>query len=570
MAEVTAVRKDGSHLLVRWHSTHFTAASGETLISVAFTDITAQKRIEDNARLLDYNLQLVLDNTDEPLALIDDQFRLITFNKAAETAFQLLHEGHLKNGDNVLEIIAASERSPIQSLFEAVLRGEPQEVLRKHSLPDGSILVYRTRLRPLFKGASAIGIILNAKDVTRKFLAEEALRKSNERFQRAAEASYDIIWEHDMDSDCITFTENFARLLGYSGCTELSSDEFLQQVVHPDDATHVASKAIAFLESTETHLFYPVHRLRKKDGSVIYVEAHAIASRDEQGRAYRLTGVTRDITAQHLMETRLTESNRRYELAAGASIDLVYEVDIASGRVIYNDVINSFYGYGQGELDNVHTTIALVHPDDQPMLRQALAEAEAERKNLLQIPTLRLLKKDGSVVVAELTSLIIRNERGQPVKRIGSVRDISWRYAMEQELRKSKERFELAAGVSYDLIWERDFATQAFYYNDTITSFYGYSAHELMDPDAVFARFPHPDDRAWLSELVVAFLQGTDNYLSYPVHRLLKGDGSIVWVEANAQLIRNETGALCLRGLPRSAGAVADGKQLHGASEKTL
>ncbi|RYD89227.1 MAG: PAS domain S-box protein, partial [Sphingobacteriales bacterium] len=325
VAEVTAVRKDGSHFIVRCQSNRFVAAGGETLVSVAFADITAQKRIEDTARLLDYNLQLVLDNTDEPLALIDGQFRLITFNKAAVVAFQMLHKGALKNGDDVLESIAPSGRSYIRALFEAVLRGEPQEVLRKHALPDGSVVVYRTRLRPLFKEATAIGIILNAKDVTRKFLAEEALRKSNERFQRAAEASYDIIWEHDMPSNRIMFTESFERLLGYTGCTEWNAEDFLQHVVHPDDAAQVASKAIAFVESTGMHLFYPVHRLRKKDGSFIYVEANAIASRDAAGHAYRLTGVTRDITAQHLMEMRLTESNRRYELAAGASIDLVYE-----------------------------------------------------------------------------------------------------------------------------------------------------------------------------------------------------------------------------------------------------
>ncbi|RYZ17266.1 MAG: PAS domain S-box protein, partial [Chitinophagaceae bacterium] len=484
LAEVTGLRKDGAQFPVRWQSSRFAGPGGEPLISVAFTDLSDQKRIEHNARLLDYNLQLVLDNSDEGLVLMDTQYQFITFNKAAETAFRLLHGASPHIGENIFSLLGPNDVVQLQSLFRSVLAGKHHEVRRKHNLPDGSIRVFLTIMRPLFKEGVVIGIILNSKDITRKFQAQEALRLSNERFERAAAASYDIIWEHDLLADRLTLTENFSRLLGYKGSLEMASEEYIMRVVHPDDRALVRSLGLAFVEGHDTHLYYPVHRLLKKEGGFIYAEANAVASRDEGGKAYRLTGVTRDITKQHLMERELRESNRRYELAARASFDLVYEVDLETGAVVYNDVITSFYGFGPGELNSVQNNGKLIHPEDRVLMRQALEAAEAAPNNLLQMPLLRLLKKDGTIVYTELISLIVRNEDGRPVKRIGSARDISWRHAMEQELRKSKERFELAANASYDLIWERDFISESFYYNETFTTFYGYSARELQDPDA--------------------------------------------------------------------------------------
>lgn len=492
-----------------------------------------------------------LASTDESIALLDTDLRVTHFNDAAEAAFLTLHNNQLEKGRSIFDTVREQDKVMLRSLFAEVLGGSQHTLQRQHDLPNGQRYVFSNRLRPLVRKGAVEGVIIHSRDVTAQYEVEQRLRESNERFTRAANASYDMVWEHDLRQHRIALSEQYARQLGYTE-TEVDSLAFSAEVIHPDDVEGIRQKVLSFLASKRTHLYYPVHRLRKCNGDYIYVEGHAIVSRDAAGEPYLLTGVTRDVTSRYMMEQKLRDSNRRYELAAHASVDLVFEANVQTGELIHNDIITSVYGFETRELSVTEKSARLIHPEDRALYADAISAALAANETHVHVPLLRLCKKNGDVVYTEVKALLIRDDQGRLLKRVGTARDISWRHRMEQDLYESRQRFERAVEASFDMLWEADLRHDSTYFNARFYSHMGYTPGEIVTRDDFFGKLLHPADQTLMEQELGGFLAGTATFLTLPVYRMRKKDGSFIYAEARVRLTRDDEGRpLLLTGVTR-------------------
>jgi diguanylate cyclase (GGDEF)-like protein/PAS domain S-box-containing protein len=151
-------------------------------------------------------------------------------------------------------------------------------------------------------------ILVMVRDITRRKTSERALRESEERYALAAQGANDGLWDWNLRSNEIIFSNRWKGMLGY-GDDEVANrpEEWLNRI-HGDDADRVRMEVDAHLEGKSPH-FQSEYRIMCKDGSYRWMLSRGIALRDGQGNSYRMAGSQTDITeGKRLAEQLLQEA----------------------------------------------------------------------------------------------------------------------------------------------------------------------------------------------------------------------------------------------------------------------
>jgi diguanylate cyclase (GGDEF)-like protein/PAS domain S-box-containing protein len=138
-------------------------------------------------------------------------------------------------------------------------------------------------------------ILVMVRDIAERKRAERALRESEERYALAARGANDGLWDWDLRTNEIHFSNRWKGMLGY-GDDEVGNrpEEWLNRI-HPDDADRVRMEINAHLEGKGPH-FQSEYRITCKDGSYRWMLSRGIALSDSQGNAYRMAGSQTDVT----------------------------------------------------------------------------------------------------------------------------------------------------------------------------------------------------------------------------------------------------------------------------------
>jgi len=137
--------------------------------------------------------------------------------------------------------------------------------------------------------------------------AEEALRESEERYALAVQGANDGLWDWDLRSDQIYFSPRYAAMLGWQSDHQPSSAADWFATIHSEDLPIVQEAITAHLEGGTPH-FTIEYRSRHRDGSYRWIQARALAIRDQAGRPYRMAGSLTDITGRKRVEEELAYS----------------------------------------------------------------------------------------------------------------------------------------------------------------------------------------------------------------------------------------------------------------------
>jgi PAS domain S-box-containing protein len=162
--------------------------------------------------------------------------------------------------------------------------------------------------RPLGRRASN-------RDITRQKLAEEELRKSEERLQLAIAAADVGTFEFDIVNNRLTWDETMCRFYGIAPDKFGGNHEAWVERIHPEDLPQVLEAVQRALRNEGK--FKPEFRIVWPDGSIHWIKADARIERDSEGRALRVTGASMDITADKLLVEAAEAASRAKSLFIG-------------------------------------------------------------------------------------------------------------------------------------------------------------------------------------------------------------------------------------------------------------
>lgn len=135
---------------------------------------------------------------------------------------------------------------------------------------------------------------------------EQSLAASEERFDLAVRGTDAGIWDWDLRTNQVYFSERWKSMLGYR------PEEIEHRFTEWDSRLHPADRALAHQTihdylSGRSAEYELEHRLRHKDGSYRWILARGAAVRDRQGRPYRMVGSHLDVTERRRLEAALAQ-----------------------------------------------------------------------------------------------------------------------------------------------------------------------------------------------------------------------------------------------------------------------
>ncbi len=187
--------------------------------------------------------------------------------------------------------------------------------------------------------------------------------------------------------------------------------------------------------------------------------------------------------------------------------------------------------------------VGLAHPEDAAATRAWLRAGLTGRAEA----TFRVVHADGSWRCVEVLSAPLA-EADAGARVIVEARDVTERRRTEDALRRSEERYTLAARGADDGIWDWDLVADRIDYSPRWKAMVGAEEDQVTDRPSEWFDRVHPEDLDALKADIAAHL-GEESTRFHSEHRLLGRDGSHVWVLSRAAAVRDEKGrALRLTG----------------------
>ncbi|MCB0361051.1 MAG: PAS domain-containing protein, partial [Bdellovibrionales bacterium] len=215
--------------------------------------------------------------------------------------------GYALSLDETFSFYAPEDRQQLEGAFNrCVADGTPYDLTLPFLGAKGTRRWVRASGRAVYRADGTLERIAGAfKDVTYYREAQERIEIETERADLAIEGAAMGVWDWNVETGEVIYSERWASMLGYS-LDELSTDfSAFSSLVHPDDLAGVSQAVENYFRGTISD--YEVElRMHAKDGSWkwIYSRGKAV-SRDKSGRPRRMVGVHLDITPMKEVQQEL-------------------------------------------------------------------------------------------------------------------------------------------------------------------------------------------------------------------------------------------------------------------------
>jgi len=439
--------KDGRLIDVEFVSTVYQVNRDEKVIQCIVRDITERKRAEDVLRKSEERFRALIETTSDWVWEVDkDGFYTYASPKVKDL---LGYEPEEVLGKRPFDLMLPDEVDRIAKLFWDIVEShKPFAGLQNINLhKDGRRIVLETSGVPIFDaGMNLVGYRGIDRDITRRKLAEDALRKSEEKYRRIVDTANEGIWILDADYQAIFANARLAEMLGYLVEEIIGHrfDSFLFDEDLPDHKMRLDARRRGVAEHYE-------RRFRHKDGHAVWTLISATPIFDSEHRFQGAFAMFTDITDRKQAEEALRESMRRYDLVVEASGQVVYEYIVPTGQIIWGRSIEKVLGYSMEEISGgFNQWLDLLHPDDR---RATLDMLDAAQKALTYWDTqYRMRHNDGHYVWIRDRGFFLPDEQNKTNIQLGMLEDITERKLAEEALRESEGIFRVLFNQSYHLM----------------------------------------------------------------------------------------------------------------------
>lgn len=381
-------------------------------------------------------------------------------------------------------------------------------------------------------------------DVTDKAKAEQELIESNERYKLVTQATSDVVWDWDLSSDKILFSENFENVFGWPLPTDrrFSLEALVENVRKEDTDALLKKRNDAIQDPTCTNWTDDIV-FRKADGSYAFVQDKGYILRDENGKAYRAIGALRDVTEEVKKEKALIASNERFELVAQATSEVLWEADFINKRTYVSPLFKNVFGFDVDEANYFRKWPDYIHPDDRDnvlaIFQKALNDVHCDK----WYAECRHRKADDTYAHIINHYIIIRNENGEVTKLVGAIKDITSRKITDEEILRTNERFHFATSATSDIIWDYDIKNGNVIWSDNYQRIMGWQLpdNRCLAIEGCLQKF-HPDDHDAVALKMLNTINDSTKDIWEDEFRYQKSDGTYAYVIDRGFIIRDKDG----------------------------
>ncbi|RLM82226.1 PAS domain S-box protein, partial [Halobellus sp. Atlit-38R] len=182
----------------------------------------------------------------------------------------------------------------------------------------------------------------------------------------------------------------------------------------------------------------------------------------DEGSVTRIVGLARDVTEQRERERTVQRIKDRLELAVEGANPGVWDWDMTTDEVEFNDQWAEMLGYSLDEIEpHLDAWERRVHPDDLPAVEDALsAHVDGETEYYDAEHRMRTASGEWKWI-RDIGKVVERDEDGGPVRAVGIHLDVDEQKRREEELRRTRrliERTQESASIGW---WEVDLVDES-------------------------------------------------------------------------------------------------------------
>lgn len=361
-----------------------------------------------------------------------------------------------------------------------------------------------------------------------------------ERFRLVARATNDAVWDWELTSGRVRWSEALERSYGHSlNSTESTGDWWMSQI-HPADRERIVASIHGVIQSSDS-VWTDEYRFLRADGSYAEILDRGQVIRDGTGRALRMIGAMLDLTQMRLAEAALRKSEERFRTimesieAAFAIVQVKFDEQDLPIDYRFVEVNPAFESQAGVDLRGKWVT------EFAPELEQSWFELYGK------------VAKTGEPASFENYAQAfgrwfdVRAVRvGDPAHRQIAIifNDITERRNAQERLRKSEllardsaERVQLALAAGAIIgTWHWDLPNDRFTVDEAFANAFGLDpelGHDGLSLEQV-AETVHPDDRAGLMDAINEVIARGGAYAHQ--YRVRRANGRYYWIEANGRV----------------------------------
>jgi PAS domain S-box-containing protein len=337
--------------------------------------------------------------------------------------------------------MARQQRPEVPFLF---LSGTIGEEMAVEALKNGATdYVLKDRMSRL--PASVQRAVREAEDSKSRRRMEEELRKSEERFQLAARATNDVVWDWNLLTNETWRNENFQKLFGYTAEEiEPRVDFWRERIDHGHKSRVMAHLYESIRSGQET--WSDEYGFLRADGSTAYILDRGYIIRDRNNQPVRMIGAMTDLTQRKQAEEQIRAQAALLDKAQ----DAICLTDMSQKILYWNKAAERLYGWRAGEALGQNANDLLFQGDEaapKEAIRNLIRNGEWQGE-------LHQQTRSGRKVTIESRWTLMRDELHEPTSILVINTDVTEKKQFEAQFLRA-QRMEsigaLAGGIAHDL-----------------------------------------------------------------------------------------------------------------------
>jgi PAS domain S-box-containing protein len=271
-------------------------------------------------------------------------------------------------------------------------------------------------------------------DITDRKISEEALRRKEFELEQAQRLAQVGSWQWYPDRDKLIWSDELYRIAGRDRrqppSVELSE-------LYTAESCQRLRQALGEMLLNGTP-FKLVLELVRPDRTTRWVIARGDIQHDSSG-IVQINGTVQDVTEQRRIQEALRESEERLRLAAQAGRMYAFEWDRKSDIIVRSAEFTHILGTaGDSKNTTCQQMLNSVHPDDREKV--VLATNECTPECPMSRVRYRVVRPDKSVVWLEKNGHAFFDEKGEMIRMIGMIADITDRKLAEEAISSMSRR----------------------------------------------------------------------------------------------------------------------------------
>jgi len=528
--ELRVRHQDGSYRWAEVITRNFLDDPKTQALVSNYRDIDERKLAEEALRASEDRFRALVQNSFD-VVLILDSLLTTTYVSPSFTQLAGIAEDDVI-GHNAVDFIHPDDRdstaAALISLFDAP--GSSSAARFRTQRAGGEWRWVEAACVNLLDNPHVEGIVCNLRDITERHQAEDALRRSEERFKALVQNGMDAVAVVGNDGRLSYASPAVEKMFGRP------AEEIMGQLgrgfVHGDDLEIVEQGRAEDLQ--RPGLYQLMLRVRHADGSWHHIEASLVDLSDNDA----INGIVvhiRDITEQRQMEEALRGSERLFRSLAQSSPTGIFQQN-ADGELIYvNERWEEITGVVAAEALG-YGARRLVHPDDRDRL--GLGEELGDDMPVLEPPMVaeyRIVRPDGDVRWVGVRTHPMTDEDGTVTGTVGAISDITDRMEAQRDTQRLIDIFE----ATHDLVGIADREGRLLYFNAAARAFFGHAAHGGLDDANFLDKFSPQVARRIIDDILPAMER---DGMWYGELAAISADGEVVPVLAQLLIHTDEQG----------------------------